>query len=55
MPRESRCQSSESGSPLALEKRTTAGVGSPWKCVARQTSAASADAVNVPAHQVPFA
>ena len=55
IPRESRCQSSDSGSPLALENRMSAGTGSPWKWAARQSSAASGVAVKVPAHQVPFA
>ena len=54
-PRASRSASSASGSPWALEKRTSASTGSPPKWKALESAAASGVAVKVPSHQAPFA
>ena len=55
IPRASRWASWPSGLPPPLENRISAGTGSPWKCGARESAAASGVAVNVPSHQTPLA
>ncbi len=55
IPRPSRALSEASGSPLAFENRISASTGSPCRCGARLSRAASGVAVKTPRAQLPFA
>ena len=55
MPRPSRSPSWACGLPLPLEKRTVARTGSPCRCAARVSRAASPLGVNTASHTIPFA